>query len=258
MRLLSNIIKSTKVNISDDNCFSIDVPELYKKKPESINLEISEIEEVKKEEKTDENIQEFLERSKAEAEEIIKEANQNAENIIKDALLQAQKEIEQTRNQAEQEGYQQGYDKGILEVDKLKKQANEQLMQAKQQREELINALEPQMIDMVLKISENIFGKALKFNPQVISCLIKKGLSQSSSKDALVIHISVGDYSAAQEGLKDFKDFVGEGVEVELFRDTSLNLGDCIIETSFGNIDCSFETQFEEIKKEILYILENR
>ena len=258
MRLLSNIIKSTKINFSDNNCFNIDVPEIYKKKPENIEPEITEYIEQTPNETTSEDLQKLLDESQKKADEIVADAQNQAQEIINNALQQAQQEIEQRKGQAEESGYQEGYNKAIAEVDKLKAKANEELKSAQKQKEEILSSAEPQIVELILKISENLFNKALKFNPQTIAALVKKGLSQASSKDNLIIHVSVDDYTAAKNGLKEFKEFVGEGAEIEIFRDTSLNCGDCIIETSFGNIDCSFETQFEQIKKEIIYILENR
>lgn len=255
MRLLSNIIKSTQVSVSSTNKFSIEVIPIYNE----INFEqVLEQEEDLLDEPVEAiTEQEILRLAEVKAEKIIQNANEKANDIITKAVCDAENEAEMIKQEAQKSGYDLGYNGAIEQVASLKKQAQLELENAVKQKEEILLSCEPQMVEMILNLSKTILGKAFDINPQIILLLVKKGLEQSSTNGKLFIHVSKLEYDSVVENLPQLIEFTGNS-DLEVVKDLSLNKGDCIIETPFGNVDSSFDLQFEAVKNDLIYILENR
>lgn len=251
---LSNIIKSTQVNVSSNEKYNIEVPNIH-------NSDFFIEEEILN--STDENINNLTAEStiqfaKDKSEVIISQAQKVAEQIITQANNDARIEAQKIKEIARKEGYDFGYNSALGEINPIKIQIQHELETAIIEKEETLKAIEPKVVRMVLQISKSIFGKALKTDPQTIVLLMKKGLAEANATGKVFIHISKYDYEVAQQNISKLSEFAGNNSELEILKDLSLDEGDCIIETSFGNVDCSFEQQFESIKNELLYILENR
>lgn len=253
-KLLSNIIKSTQVSVSSNEKYNIEVPNIHnsdffieEKIPNTIDESSNKL--------TKEAV---IQLAKEKSEYIIKQAQETAKQIIIQANNDASIEAEQIKEIARKEGYDFGYNSAIEEINPLKIQIQQELEAAISEKEETLKAIEPNIVKMVLQISKSIFGKALKTDPQTIVLLIKRGLSEANTTGKVFIHISRYDYEVAQQNISKLSEFVDSNSELEILKDSSLDEGDCIIETSFGNVDCSFDQQFKSIKNELLYILENR
>lgn len=253
MRLLSNIIKSTRVSILSDDKYNLEVPNIFINKFVESDI-TKEVEEEKLEELTEEDI---INMAKQKSEAILSDAKQEAQDIIDKAVNDAEFEAQKILENAQKQGYDLGYNKAISEVDLLKVQIQSELNLAIKEKEETLKAIEPNIVRMVLQISKTIFGKVLDINPETILLLMKKGLSEANTTGKISIHVSKYEYDVAQQNISKLYDFVGDNSEIEVQKDLSLDKGDCIIETPFGNVDSSFEQQFSSVRNELLYILEN-
>lgn len=254
MKLLSNIIKSGRVKVSKDNKYCI---KIINNSPTPINVLEEFVEESPKQQ---ENLkpEELLKMAEQEAQNIINDAYSQADQIINQAVREADNEIQRLKNDAKQNGYDTGYSKAMSEVDVLKTKVKKELESAQIEKKETLEAIEPKVIRLLLQISKSIFGKIIEINPQIIILLIKKGLSEANTMGKMSVHVSKLDYENALAGKHELDEMVGGNAEIEIIKDLTLEQGDCIIETPFGNVDSSFSQQFESIKNEILYILENR
>lgn len=254
MRLLSNIIKSTRVSVSSINKFNIEIMPIVNEIA-SDNVLVSE--EVLDDSFIKANEQQIIALANQKAEEIILKANEKANDILTNAICNAEDEAEKIKQDAQKMGYDYGYNSAIEQIETLKAQAQLELENAIKQKEEILLSSEPQMVDMILKLSKTIFGKALEINPQVIMLLIKKALEQSTVNGKLYIHVSKEDYDCVIENVSQIYE-LSSNEEIEIIKDLTLTKGDCIIETPYGNVDSSFDMQFDAIKNDLIYILENR
>ncbi len=206
----------------------------------------------------EEQAEEILERARVQAQEIINEANREAQQIHDvnmQMINQKSKEIEaQSRNI----GRQEGYNEGISQAQALKYEAESVLQNAYAQRDQIISSIEPEMVDLIT----NIIGKLLPdisiLNPQVILCLIKQGLSGSSIAGEVVVHVSKDDYDYVIENKDAILMMLDTQSKLDIVMDLALSKSDCIIETPFGNIDCSLDRQYSELVDNLHYILNNR
>lgn len=201
--------------------------------------------------------------------DIIKKAELEAKAIRIDALKKAEEEIElrrhilkteikEERSKSHDEGYKEGYDEGLKESLKLKEEAELIYENTIKEREELLKNIEGETINLIINIVKKLLDDTVEMNPDVILVLIKKGLAETTLSGDISIKVSSDDYEYVLKNKEKIVPFMDSGSKLEIIRDLSLRKSDCIIETPFGNIDCSLDEQFNLLKENLFFLLENR
>ena len=200
--------------------------------------------------------------------EIIEEAERNAEEIIKKARAEAKKLIEETKlysqsafAQAERDGFGQGKEKGFEagreDMGNLIKEAKNVLEQAKQARELVIRAIEPEVAKLSIRIAEKIIQTQVEINQDIVINMIRSALDKVKQREEVLIKVSQEDYEYVREK-KDVFACMVEGLKtMDIVVDPGVERGGCIIETNLGNVDARISTQiqtvqlaFEKVQKE--------
>lgn len=199
----------------------------------------------------------ILLRAKSEAFRVVKEANEQAERIVSDANAQCEKLKQETADEAKKLGYEEGYASAVRECEGLKRDAEKIHNAAVEARDKMFKNIEPDAIDLIIRIVRKLLNDIAELNPQVIQNLIVQGLTDVTVTGNIIIHVSKQDYDHVIENKEIILSRLESGANVEIVRDPALNKSDCIIETPFGNIDCSLEQQFESLKQNLYFIFNN-
>ena len=200
----------------------------------------------------------ILEQAKAKAQEMIGAAQKQIQQMMQQANEQLQQFNEQAMADAEamrQEAFKRGTEEGREEgkrlahaeyVDLMLK-ARDLYVQSIKERTKLIEATEPELAKLSIKIAEKIIGLEINTSGDVIMGVVKEALSDMKDREQVRIHVNPDDYHIVNndrtslmrmvEGLKDF----------DLSVDSKVARGGCIIETNLGNIDARLETQLAAI-----------
>lgn len=212
------------------------------------------IEEVKRQ------AQDIIEKAKAESQvlsdDIIQEAQEKAEIIRREAIEYANDRADEIRQQAYQEGYDSGITSAKEEADAIIASAEEIKFQAHIYKDELIQKIEPEMIELITSVLDSLVEAEKEINSDAISILIKNGLGRASSTDDIIVHVSAEDYPNIDEAM--ILSSMENMANVRFVEDPTLKNLDCIIETGLGNIDCGLDTQYKSLRKNLHYILKNR
>lgn len=252
MRSLPKILKASAVTVDSDNKFSIDASPVVPWVPEAEKpLEMEE-------ESPEEIARNILQKAEQEAKKIQEKAQNEANRIIADAKKQATHESQSIRESSREEGYQEGYQKAEAEGKSIIKQAETVLNDARNQRKAMETSLEPDMVNLIEKIVAKLLGDTVQINPQVIINLIRQGFSGSNITGNVFVHVSQYEYEQVTENKDKLLALTDGSVRLEIVRDLSLDRMDCVIETSYGNIDCSLNQQFDALRANLTYILKSK
>ena len=183
---------------------------------------------------------------------IVAEARAQALEIA----AQARRDADIARANAVEEGSRQGYDegyaRGLSEVDDMKRELAEKRRQLEAEFDGLLEDLEPRFIDTITDVYSHIFGVELMDNRDILVHLIDSTLRKVESSRTFIVHVSAEDYphvnmqkQALVEGA-----VAGRGL-IEIIEDIALGKGDCLIETDGGIFDCGVGTQLEELTKKL-------
>lgn len=254
---MSRIFKSHNVIVDENNRVNIKNLE-YTPVNDVIVEEEPQLNEAPSEEEVNNISKQIIENAQREARLIIEKAEEEAKEIIEEAEENAHKLSISIKNEAYKTGYDDGINKGNEEAVAIKEEAEVIKKEALEYRKNLINKIEPDMIELIIDIINKLLSVEININPKVISILIKQGLSKSTLTEDIYIHVSKDDYQSALNSKDEIIASLNTMADIKFIEDTTLKKSDCIIETGFGTIDCGLTIQYEELKKNLYYILENR
>lgn len=254
MKSLSNIIKSTR---------------------------IIERQSVSREEEIDTSIYEaLLEEAREKYDKIIKDAMKTSEEIINSAYEKSEEVLNNTHKRAQdifkeseikgyeighkkgyKEGYDDGYYKGYKEGKEDSKKLISQALDIKKEyidkRNCLLKDVEKDLIQLVISVYEKVLYEKVEEDEELIVSLILNGIDNLEISQKLTIIVSEEDY----EAVKKSKDIILAKAslvdEIDIRINSDMVRGDCVLETSKGNVDVSINNQLKEIKDLLLTIMNN-
>lgn len=193
-----------------------------------------------------------LEEIEAQAQAILEEARDEAERILADARSQGESLRADAVEEGNRQGFEEGYERGMAEVDGLKQELAERRRALEAEYDELLENLEPRFIETITDIYSHIFGVDLMDNRDILVHLIDSTLRKVESSRTFIIHVSADDYPHVNMQKQTLMEgaAAGRGL-IEIIEDIALSKGDCLIETDGGIFDCGVGTQLEELTKKL-------
>lgn len=254
---MSSVIKSFRVVETD----AIHLPKDSNNEDEKIIESI--IEEAKIEGKKE--YEKIINDAKRESSRIIEDAENQKESMINSAYIRAKEILEQSKEEGysdgykegHSEGYEVGYDKGKMESDILIREALEIKNGYLNQKDNLLKELEVDIIELVISIYEKIINKKNEEDSDLIVSLVLNGINSLDFTDKLTIISSKEDYNVLEMAKDEILAKASMISQLDIKYDISLEKGDCILETTKGNIDVSLKNQLDEVRELLTTILNN-
>ncbi len=206
--------------------------------------------------------EEIINDAQEQANEIIQAAEEVAERIIREA----EEKQDDFISEYKEIGYAGGYEKGLEEgnligqqsYDEKKDELEKVINEAIEERHNILAAVEGEVIDLVLDIVKNITYGAFKLNPELLTVLVRRGISNATIQHKVSIKVSSDDYDNVVKNVDEFKKLIDSSKEIEILKDFSLLKNDCLLETEFGNIDCGLDEQLNSLKESLYIILNDK
>ena len=219
---------------------------------------------------------EIIENAKQEAEAIRREANEYAQKIRESAddeiakiktraeaeseelLNKGRAELGSLQDKAQEEGLIQGrelgYKEGFEEVQRLTKQLHNIIASTIQKRNEIIESLETELIDLTLIISRKVIKILSENQRNIVVHNVMEALQLLQSRGAITIRINPNDLDVITQNKQKFIEEIEKLEAITIVEDNHVDLGGAIIETDFGEIDARITTQLREIEDKIAEI----
>ena len=190
-----------------------------------------------------------------EARQELVQIQEQAKQMLEDAEVQIESMRQQTLKEAQDQGYQEGYDRGMAEVNSLKQECQRMEKQLEQEYQQKIEELEPAFIEALTGIYEHIFKVDLSSYNQLVVNLLIDAMQKTESVKNYIIHVSKEDYPWVSGEKKRILEETGAaGAHLEIISDMTLSAAQCMIETESGIFDCSLGTELEELKRRLLLL----
>jgi len=207
----------------------------------------------------------IIQSAKDEADKIIQKAMEDS-SIIQQQLEFEKNNWEQERDhfieQARQEGYAEGLELGrqeaLRQYQSTIEESNRIIDLAKNDYDEKIQSSENAILELSIKIAEKIISTKLTESPDHFLPLIKKGLSEVKEYEHIKIHVHPLFYELVLSQKDELRTLVTNDTDFNIYANAELNEHDCFIESAFGRIDISIDTQLEQLKKHLIDLLAKR
>ena len=182
-----------------------------------------------------------IQQAQEQADAIIQEANEQADTIRNNAI-----------DQGRREGYDAGYQEGVAAAESLKAEIEQQREGLEKEYQQLVDELEPEMVDILTQIYEHVFGIELREDKAIILHLLKSTLSRIEPGNDLIVHVSSDDYDEVIDE-RDSLDacITSPNTTMEIIEDPLLKENECMIESDSGVFDCSLGVELSEISRKL-------
>ena len=176
------------------------------------------------------------------------------ENIKQEALLEA----ENIKQQAYEEGKRQAEEELAEMKDQLLKDTTWERERLQGQYFTMMEEMEPQLVDTILSLVDDVLHVEIKDYRDIIIQLIKETISDSDSPKEMSIVVNDENYQAVKEELPALKEMVGEEVKLEIMKNGQLSNRECRIETEYGIFECGFDTQLRNLSNRLRVLSRQR
>ncbi len=191
----------------------------------------------------------IIEKAREEAAVIIENANREAAEILQEAQEKVTTHMLEIEQQAKEEGYRHGETLARQHYQSLIDEAEDLKQQVQKAYESTVVSLESDIVETILDISRKVIGVELQQNRDVILGLVQTALLGSSPTGEVVVRVSPEDYDYVQENKEALLQHVDDIRDIAIKKDGVLKKGGCLVETGYGSIDSSIETQLAGIER---------
>ncbi len=169
------------------------------------------------------------------------------------------KETEMHVSEIEHEAYQKGYDagrelgfkEGEAESQRLIGRLGAILGRAIDTREQLIADSEKQMVDLVLMIARKIIKHEIMERKEVVLNNIREVIKGIKERDRIDIRVNFMDLELTAAHKDELIQMIEALRKINVYEDSRVDRGGCIIETDVASIDARISTQFNQIEEAI-------
>jgi flagellar assembly protein FliH len=167
------------------------------------------------------------------------------------ALKQAKEKALFIEKEAYERGFAQGEKDGLemgqKRLEAILLQFKNILLEIERQREDLYRTYEKEMLQLVLSLSKKILHREVSLHENIILTTLQEALQYLVDRKKVIIHLNPADYQYLLTHPESSPLALGDQGKVRVIEDHSITRGGCFLETPFGKIDATIESQFEEI-----------
>jgi flagellar assembly protein FliH len=177
------------------------------------------------------------------------------QSYMKGLEEKALKEVREKSLLMEKEAYEKGFAQGEKDGLELGQKRLETVLQQFKnifveigiQRKDLHKTFEKEMVHLVLSLCKKILRRELNGCEEMVRVTLHEAFQHVVDRRKVVVHLHPADYRhlSGHPEILPWADQNPDGIRV--VEDPGITRGGCLLETSFGVIDATVESQFDEI-----------
>jgi len=154
---------------------------------------------------------------------------------------------EGVREEARRRGYAEGYEKGASEWAEAVRTARQSVAMA-------VEAAKPQIVRMAVRIAEKVLRRKLEADPEALQPMVDEALRSLSAQHParVVLRAHPDDRHVLEMRRQHWLDRNPGLAGLQVVADETFPRGGCRIESDFGMVDASIDTQLAVIERHLL------
>lgn len=192
-----------------------------------------------------------MEKLKADSENEIERGKFEAEKMIKEAELK----VSEIEHEAYKKGYdagrEEGYKEGQSEVARLIDRLGTIVATAVDIRDDIIRSSEKQMTEIILMIARKVIKDEIVERREVVINNIKEAIKRVKDRDRIDIRVNFADLDMTTAHKDELIKMIESLKKINIYEDSRVERGGCIIETDVGAIDARISTQLDSIEESV-------
>jgi flagellar assembly protein FliH len=202
--------------------------------------------------------QAILQNAQAEAEALKREAQLYYETVQQQVLQQKEnwnQEKHQLIEAARKEGYeigiQQGREEGLAQYRQLVQQAKQIVESANNEFYRQIESANETIFLIGIKVAERIISERLNEQPEHFVSLVKRAIKEAREHAEVKVYVHPKYYQTIINQKDELRSAFNQEIDLFIYPDDELSESGCVIESPFGRIDASVDTQLQQIKEKL-------
>jgi flagellar assembly protein FliH len=171
---------------------------------------------------------------------------------------EVEEDINEKTARLEREAYEKGFDQGQKDglvlgekrTEKTLKQVKDLLHTLTNLKAQIYRESEQEILKLALAVAQKVVREHAQVDRQMVIRAIRSSLDFLIDKSRLTVRINPIDRKEIQRFLPDFMTEKKIG-KFELTEDRSVEMGGCILETGFGQINATIDEQMAAIQNEV-------
>jgi flagellar assembly protein FliH len=202
------------------------------------------------------------------AHEIIEDAKREAKRIIQDCEEQVkhtqfqmeQKEakldqkvqnaISQGKDEGYRDGFETGNEDGKKQYEALLQQASSIVDKSKADYKSRVEQAEPLILELAIKAAEKIIHASLEQERERWNGFVQEVVKEVKDQQEARLYVHPSSYELTLARKNELKNMLN--APIYIYPDGQLSEYGCIVESSFGKIDASIDSQLSELRKKLL------
>lgn len=195
-------------------------------------------------------LQELREAAMEECRLLRMEAEEECKKMIADSARKTEEEKKRILSDAQKSGYEDGKQRALQETEALRQELIQRISEQEADYEQKLEALEPDIIELVIGIVHNLTGVLLDERRDIILHIIRHSMLGAENSSSFIVRVSREDFdflnSKKQELINEL-----QGNKIEIIVDPLLTRAQCTIETDTRIIDCSLDVQLKNLTSDL-------
>ncbi len=195
-------------------------------------------------------LQQLREAAEEECRLLRMEAEEECKKMIADSAKKTEDEKKQILSEAQKRGYEEGKEQAQIEAESLRQELKQQIAANALSYEKKVEALEPDIVEMIIGVVHNLTGVLLDERRDIILHIIRHSMLGIENSSSFIVRVSKDDYDFLNSRKQELLDEL-QGNKIEIVADPMLKRAQCTIETDTRIIDCSLDVQLKNLTSDL-------
>ncbi|ARF18451.1 FliH/SctL family protein [Sporosarcina ureae] len=171
------------------------------------------------------------------------------------------REKEELQQQAYDEGFQVGFDDGrnkaMAEMREMVNAANETTTLSYENATQYLINQERVILDIGMKSAERIINKVIEEDDETYLSIVRKGIKEAQESKEIKLFVPTEQFKMVTMHRAELASIFPPETPFLIFVNEDFNATDCFIETNHGRIVVSVDEQLNELKEQLVKIMED-
>ncbi len=194
----------------------------------------------------------------------VKEETQQLQEATNKEITEAKENWKEEKlqyiEQAQQEGYQQGFEQGqkdsLAQYQSIITEATDVLDNAKQEYYKIVAESDETVLEIAMATSEKVLHQTLEEDPTKFIGIAQTLINQVKDHPQIKLLVSSKYYALLLENKDELSSILHNQMEFMIYPSVDLTEEQILIETPYGRIEASLDTQLEEIRTRLFHVVE--
>lgn len=179
---------------------------------------------------------------------------------FKELEEQVLKELREKVLRIEKEAYEKGFEQGekdgrelgVKRLETVIQQLRGLLAEIEREKQGIFQTVEKEMLRLMLEIGRRLFRRAALIQETTILEVLKEAFQYVTEHSEIVLRLNPMDYHYLKAYSGDLPFASEEEAGLRILQDPGITRGGCLLETSFGTIDATIESQIDALISALL------